>query len=45
MLARLQTLQLGYRNVSTISDNGKFCAAAKARAVDGLGPFLGPWID
>ena len=42
---RLQELQKDFQNASTIKDNGNFCAAAKARAVSGIGPVIGPWIN
>jgi hypothetical protein len=45
LLARLAELQKAFQGPATIADNGKFCEASNARAVAGIGRFLGPWID
>ena len=49
MLARLHELQAGFFPANATSsgslvDNGKFCDALLATAVDGLGVFVGPWM-
>lgn len=45
MLARLRQLQKQFNNGTKVQDNGKFCSMAKKRSVDGIGPFLGPWVE
>ena len=45
LLARLLDLQKNFSNATTIKDNGKFCDTLARRTVQGVGPFLGPWID
>ena len=45
MLQRLKQLQAGFRGATEVSDNGKFCDAAKARARPGVGPVIGPWLS
>ena len=46
LLGRLRELQKDFRNATTVPDSGPgvFCGNASARAIPGLGPFVGPWI-
>ena len=45
MLHRLVDLAKNFSNATHIPDNGRFCEAVNSRHVQGVGVFLGPWID